>query len=72
MNGLNHGRSSVSTQLGPDATAPLMIRLLFLAGPWVTSIVNPTRSSGWAARGLRLDPSADSPAPEVGFRNVTS
>src|SRR5258708_39426378 len=65
--GLSHAWSRVRTQLGPTATAPVMMRRLFLAGPWVIRMVVLTSSDG--ARGFRCVESAVSVCTLV---NVTS
>src|SRR5207247_2849599 len=64
VKGLNHALSSVSTQL-PDRSASALVtmRVLFLAGPLVIRIVNPTRSPG--AAGFRCEPSAVSRLMEL-------
>lgn len=72
VNGLNHGLSRIRTQLPCASTPPpLMIRVLFYAGPWVIRIVSLTRSVGLCGpRPEALPVSVPAGAPPV-FRKVT-
>ena len=75
VNGLNHGLSSVSVQLpSPLTTPPVMMRVLFFAGPVVTRNVMPTRPAGFCGPRcveLKAWSSPIASGSEVVSKNVT-